>query len=80
VIVIYNWNDKNIQKHYERTLKWAKEHDNFTTEELESLYLDKLYHQTKSHRIMRMISLAYTLGKLKGIQEIDEGKTPVTLR
>jgi hypothetical protein len=29
---------------------------------------------------MRMVELAYYLGKLKGVSEIDEGYTPVTLR
>lgn len=28
---------------------------------------------------MRMITLAYYLGKMKGISEVDEGLTPVTL-
>jgi len=78
---LYNWNDKNIKRHYDRTLKHAKEDRyNFIDEELERPYLDKLSHQTKSSRIMRMITLAYYLGKLKGIQEIDEGKTLIVLR
>jgi hypothetical protein len=29
---------------------------------------------------MRMITLAYYLGKLKGMREVDEGKTPVVMR
>ena len=78
---MYNWNDKNIQKHYERTTRDAKESQfYYTDEELKTPYLDKLSHQTKSYRIIRMITLAYYLGKLKGIKEIDEGKTPVILR
>lgn len=78
---MYRWNDERIKKHYERTLRWAKDDRwNFTDEELEKPYLNKLSKQTKSRRILRMISLAYTLGKLKGIQEVDEGKTPVVLR
>lgn len=77
---MYNWNDEKIKRHYERVLKDAKrDRCNFTDEELEHPYLDKLSHQTKSRRIMRMITLAYYLGKLKGIQEIDEGKTPIVL-
>lgn len=77
---MYKWNDEKIQKHYNRILKSAKEDRyNFTDEDLVSPYLDKLSHQTKSSRIMRMITLAYYLGKLKGIREIDEGKTPITL-
>lgn len=77
---MYNWNDKSIKSHYERELEHIKEDKyNFTDEELECLYLDKLSHQTKSMRIMRMVTLAYHLGKLKGIKEVDEGKTPITL-
>lgn len=78
---MYNWNDKGIQRHYDRTLKQAKDDKyNFTDDELANPYLNKLHHQTNSSRILRMITLAYHLGKLKGIQEIDEGKTPITLR
>jgi hypothetical protein len=77
---MYSWNDEKIKRHFERTLRWAKEDRyNFTDEELKSPYLDKLSHQTRSGRIMRMVTLAYHLGKLKGIQEMDEGKTPISL-
>jgi hypothetical protein len=78
---MYQWNDDKIKMHYYRILKHAKDdRHNFTDEELSSPYLSKLSHQTKSSRIMRMITLAYYLGKMKGIQEIDEGKTPIVLR
>lgn len=77
---MYKWNDKKIKMHFDRTLKHIKQDYDFTDEELERLYLDKLSHQTKSHRIIRMITLAYCLGKLKGIQEVDEGKTPISFR
>lgn len=78
---MYKWNDEKLQKHYNRSLNHAlsDKYYKFTDEELASPYLDKLSHQTKSYRIMRMVTLAYHLGKLKGIKEIDEGKTPVTL-
>ena len=77
---MYNWNDEKIKRHYERVLKDAKrDRYNFTDEELEHPYLDKLSHQTKSRRIMRMVTHAYYLGKLKGVREVDEGKTPVVL-
>ena len=79
--LIYNWNDENIERHYNRVLKDAKrDRYNFTDEELANPYLDKLSHQTKSSRIMRMITLAYHLGKLKRVREVDEGKTPIVLR
>ena len=73
------WNKPSIQRHYDRTKEDAKRHG-FTDEELQNPYLDKLSHQTKSKRIYRMVELAYWLGKLKGISEIDEGFTPITFR
>lgn len=77
---MYIWNDERLQKHYERIKRYAKnDHWKFTDEELESPYLDKLSHQTKSLRIMRMVTLAYHLGELRGIRSVDEGKTPVIL-
>jgi hypothetical protein len=77
---LYNWNDEKLKRHYDRTLKHAKDDRyNFTDDELSNPYLDKLSNQTRSSRIMRMITLAYYLGKLKGIQEVDEGKTHVVL-
>jgi len=80
IYITYKWNDEKIKRHYNRTLEHAKrDRFNFTDEELSNPYLDKLSHQTKSGRIMRMVTLAYYLGKLKGIQEIDEGKTPIVL-
>ena len=72
------WNKDSLLRHYNRTLADAKRRG-FTDEELDSPYLDKLSHQTKSGRIYRMIELAYYLGKLKGISEVDEGHTPIVL-
>ncbi len=73
------WNDKRLEKHFNRIINHALE-KGFTEEELKYPYLDGLSRQTKSQRIMRMITLAYYLGELKGIREIDEGKTLITFR
>lgn len=73
-----NWNKEILKRKYLRILEDAKEKENFSDEELESPYLDKLSHQTKSPRITRMIVLAYTLGRLRMLQEIDDGYTPIT--
>ena len=74
------WNDPRLQKRYIRELERAKNDPyGFTNEELESHYLDKLSKQTRSSRIMRMITLAYTLGQLRAISEADDGLTPITL-
>lgn len=77
----YRWNNSRHLKHFIRVKEHALEDKryNFTEDELSSPYLDKLSHQTRSHRIMRMVTLAYYLGKMKGIQEVDEGETPITL-
>lgn len=74
------WNDMQLKRRYIREVEKAKESNyEFTDEELDSPYLDKLSHQTKSNRIMRMVTLAYHLGKLRAIQDIDDGKTPVIM-
>ncbi len=72
-----HWNKEQHKRRYERILEEAKKRG-FTDEELESPYLNKLSHQTGSTRIMRMITLAYYLGELRGVRAVDEGYTPVT--
>jgi hypothetical protein len=72
-----HWNKDELKKQYLRVLESAK--SEFSDEELEHPYLDKLSHQTKSQRIMRMIDLAYYLGWLRGIANVDEGYTPVKI-
>lgn len=75
-----HWNKETNKRKYERTKEEAKKSSfKYTDEELEHPYLDKLSHQTKSYRILRMITLAYYLGKMKGISEVDEGLTPINL-
>lgn len=77
----YKWNNKKYERHYNRIKENALDNPKyeFTEEELSSPYLDSISHQTRSYRIMRMVVLAYYLGKLKGIREVDAGETPVTL-
>lgn len=75
-----HWNREQNKNKYLRTVEEAKRNKyKFTDKELEHPYLDALSHQTKSARIMRMITLAYYLGKMKGISEVDEGLTIVTI-
>lgn len=53
----------------------------FTDEETSTPYLDRLSKQTKSPRIMRMISLAYRLGEMRGVKMCDElFHTKISLR
>lgn len=72
------WNSENLKRQYE----WVKEtaiNQGIEAEDLESHYLDKLSHKTKSKRIYGFIKLAYFLGWLRGIAYVDGGLTPVTL-
>ena len=73
------WNKGMLKRRYDLIVEQAKEKDNFTDEELSTPYLDKLSHKTKSPRIIRMIILAYTLGRMRAIQDIDDGFNEVTL-
>lgn len=72
------WNKESLKRFYDRIYSEALDRG-FTQEELESPYLTKLSKQTASPRILRMISLAYYLGELRGISCVDEGLTPVTM-
>ena len=72
------WNKERLQRRYNRVTKNALDRG-FTAEELKKPYLDELSRQTKSSRILHMIGLAYYLGQLRAIQDIDESFTPVVL-
>ena len=72
------WNKEQLQRRYNRVTKNALDRG-FTAEELKKPYLDELSRQTKSSRILHMIKLAYYLGQLRAIQDIDESFTPVVL-
>jgi len=72
------WNVPAYKQGYERIYEDAKG-CGYSDDELENSYFVKLTHQTKSHRIMRMIALAYYLGKMKGFSDCDEGHTPISL-
>lgn len=72
------WNNVSIEKYFYREISYIE--DKFTPNEYNSLEISNLLSQTKSQRITHMVSLSYTLGRLKGIQSVDEGKTPIVLR
>ena len=81
---MYTWNDKNLERRYSEIVEKAKNdyrlpykghnEELFTTPTLESWKFP-----TKSVRIWQFIYLAYTLGQMRAIKSIDEGKTPVIL-
>jgi 23S rRNA G2445 N2-methylase RlmL len=70
------WNSSLIRQTYESWYRTAQR-AGFTIEELETPTLDRLSHQTKSLRILRMVKLAYHLGVLRGIRSVDEMSTPI---
>lgn len=62
------WNDIKLKKRFFKIKNdLQKESYKYKDYEMESYYLDYLSHQTKSNRIMRMITLAYYLGRLREI-------------
>lgn len=72
------WNDDKLRRMYDQIRERAIK-DGIPNEEMSTHYLDRLSHQTKSPRIIRMIRIAYYLGWLRGIAYVDEMQTPVTL-
>lgn len=74
-----NWNKERFKRRYERVKDEALRRG-FTEEELETHYLNRICKQTKSPRILHLITLAYYLGQLRGISDIDEGYTQISLR
>lgn len=74
-----NWNKDRLERRYNSILEDAKRRG-FTDEDLESHYLNKICKKTKSLRILRFIELAYYLGQLRAISDIDEGYTVISLR
>lgn len=74
------WNDIKLKKRFFKIKNdLQKEPYKYKDYEMESYYLDYLSHQTKSNRIMRMITLAYYLGRLREIAFLDDCKNKVTL-
>lgn len=74
-----NWNKERLKRRYERVRQEALDRG-FTEEDLETHYLNKICKGTKSPRILHLITLAYFLGQLRGISDIDEGYTQISLR
>jgi hypothetical protein len=73
------WNDSDLEQYYNRTYNEALG-DGFTNEELSNLDLSLINKRTKSKRILYLIRLAFTIGRLRGIRDIDSSKTPIKLR
>jgi hypothetical protein len=65
---------------YERYIKRIKRYAHkFTEEEMKSTYLDGFGKMTNSPRIMRLVTLAYYRGMMRGVGMVKEGETPVVL-
>ena len=78
---MYKWNNERLKRRYERIIWDAKQNNpySFTDEELKYPWLNSNIFKTKSARIWRMITLAFTLGQMAGVKRVDEGMTPISL-
>jgi len=78
---MYKWNDNGLRKKYERIETEVLESKSYdaTEETVETPTLESWKFKTKSVRIWSMIHLAYQLGRMRAIKDIDGGKTPVTM-
>lgn len=67
------------KKESEFWFKWLSRRakESYTAENIEELSIDTLLKRTKSTRITHMVKLAYTLGKLRGIRTLNEGRTKI---
>ena len=76
---MYKWNDEDLKTLFIRRLEDAKR-SGFTDEELSRLDLSFFTKETKSTRILYLIHLAFVLGTLRGIRDVDQSKAPISLR
>lgn len=74
------WNDEKLHRCHDKILNELKKSSfKYTDEEYKSYFLDYISHQTKSLRVMRLVTLAWYLGRLRQICALDDGKSKVTL-
>lgn len=76
---MYRWNDEKLKKRYDRIKERMKEDYGLDEECLKTPTLESWKFNTKSVRIWSMIRIAYDLGSMRAIKDIDEGKTPITM-
>lgn len=76
---MYKWNDEKLRKRYERVREHAKEEHSLDEEYFKTPTLESWKFKTKSARIWSMIRLAYDLGRMRAIKDIDEGKTLIKI-
>lgn len=75
---MYRWNDDRLRRRYEKIAEKSKEDYSLDEDYFKTPTLEGWKFKTKSPRIWNMIRLAYDLGRMRAIKDIDEGKTPVT--
>ena len=81
---MYIWNDAKLKKRYERVKEQAMSdyhipYQGNNEHYFETPTLESWKFPTKSARIWQLIYLAYALGRMRAIKDIDEGKTPISL-
>jgi hypothetical protein len=71
--------DERYERYIKRIKRDAMERDKFTEEQMESKYLDGFDKMTTSPRIMRLVTLAYYRGMMRGVDMVKQGEQIVTL-
>lgn len=77
---MYKWNDKNLEKRYKRIERDTLNCPNYeaTEDTVKTPTLESWKFKTNSARIWGMIQLAYNLGRMQSLRDIDEGQNQVT--
>jgi hypothetical protein len=77
------WNDKNLEKRYNRVKENAMQSPNIAFMRYNENFfsaptLESWKFNTKSARQWQRIELAYALGQMRAIKDIDDGKNILT--
>jgi hypothetical protein len=65
------WNHAVFEEEY-RKIQLEALNKGYKESELADLKMENLLLQTNSPRIVKMVSLAYTLGRLRELEELDD--------
>ena len=74
---MYKWNDEYLEKKYRIIERDTLNCPNYETTEntVKTPTIESWKFKTNSARIWGMIQLAYNLGRMRGIKDIDEDKS-----
>lgn len=76
------WNDEHLEEIYRRIERDTLNCPNYEANEetVKTPTLESWKFATKSARIWGMIQLAYNLGRMRALKDIDEGKSIITTK